>query len=173
MVKKILSLITIFGFSVTLAFAEGGAFAYNGKTGDKALDLDLEHLNMSALADKDNFIKQFSASYNTSEEKIRGFMERDKMNPADIFMSFEISRLSKKDVDDVVNEYKNNQGQGWGNVAKKMGIKPGSPEFHELKGKAKEKKHKMNKGQGKDKPRGKGKKGNKGKKDREDREDRE
>ena len=33
----------------------------------------------------------------------------------------------------VVDAYDRDRGQGWGNIAKQMGIKPGSPEFHRLK----------------------------------------
>ena len=34
---------------------------------------------------------------------------------------------------DVVQRYERNPGIGWGNLAKQMGIKPGSREFHALK----------------------------------------
>jgi hypothetical protein len=33
----------------------------------------------------------------------------------------------------VVDVYKKNRGKGWGVIAKSLGIKPGSPEFHALK----------------------------------------
>ena len=33
----------------------------------------------------------------------------------------------------VVDVYERDHGNGWGNIAKQMGIKPGSPEFHRLK----------------------------------------
>jgi hypothetical protein len=33
----------------------------------------------------------------------------------------------------VVREYKAHKGQGWGVIAKNLGIKPGSKEFHALK----------------------------------------
>jgi hypothetical protein len=144
--------------SVSCVFAEGISMNYNGNTGDKSLDLDLKNLNISADADKDNFIKEMSISYNTSEGKIKGLIERDKMEPADIYMTFEISRLSKKNHDAVIDEYKNNKGKGWGYIAKQMGIKPGSPEFKELKNKTKEKNEKMKKPKGKRKDKEKGKK---------------
>jgi hypothetical protein len=33
----------------------------------------------------------------------------------------------------VLREYKSSKGKGWGVIAKSLGIKPGSKEFHELK----------------------------------------
>jgi hypothetical protein len=34
----------------------------------------------------------------------------------------------------VLRDYEQNRGQGWGVIAQRMGIKPGSPAFHALKG---------------------------------------
>ena len=55
------------------------------------------------------------------------------MSPGDAYMTAKVSKVSKQPVEDVVKEYKANQGKGWGVIAKKLGIKPGSKEFHELK----------------------------------------
>lgn len=163
MFKKIITFATALLFTASLVFAQGVAVNYNGNTGDKSLDLELGNLNLSATADKDNFIREMSASYNTSDASIKGMIEKDGMEPADIFMSFEISRLSKKKVDDVVAEYRKSKAKGWGYIAKQMGIKPGSPQFKELKNKAKEKNSKMKKPKDKEKGKDKGGKGGKGK----------
>ncbi|MCK4465819.1 MAG: hypothetical protein KAU83_08910, partial [Bacteroidales bacterium] len=45
----------------------------------------------------------------------------------------ELSKISGKPVDDVVEIYKVHKNKGWGYIAKQLGIKPGSPEFHKLK----------------------------------------
>jgi len=58
--------------------------------------------------------------------------------------------MSGKPIDYVTEQYKESKGRGWGALAKSLGIKPGSPEFHALKrgddlygqkGKSKGKKH--------------------------------
>ena len=66
--------------------------------------------------------------------------------------------LSHRSWDEVLREYKENNGTGWGVIAKNLGIKPGSREFHELKDDdsgmialAKGKKGKGNKSKNKDK----------------------
>jgi len=41
--------------------------------------------------------------------------------------------MSGKPIDYVTEQYKENKGRGWGALAKSLGIKPGSPEFHALK----------------------------------------
>ena len=77
--------------------------------------------------------------------------------PGDAYMCFRVAEIAKKPVDIVLKEYKANKGRGWGVIAKNLGIKPGSREFHELK------KNKLSsdtighgKGKGKDKGKGKG-----------------
>ncbi|PKL17269.1 MAG: hypothetical protein CVV49_11910 [Spirochaetae bacterium HGW-Spirochaetae-5] len=165
MLKKVMLLLFSLILTVSYSFAQSGSLSYNGRTGDKSLDLELKNLNFSATADKDNFIREMSASYNTSESKIAGLIENDKMNPGDIYLSFEISRLSKNDPDYVIREFKNNKRKGWGYIAQQMGIKPGSPEFKELKNKTKQKNAKMKKhkerGSDKNKEKGNGKGKNK------------
>ena len=76
--------------------------------------------------------------------------------------------LSHRSWDEVLREYKENKGKGWGVIAKNLGIKPGSREFHELKDDdsgmialAKGKKGEGNKSKNKDKNKGKKDKKNK------------
>jgi hypothetical protein len=53
--------------------------------------------------------------------------------PADAFMVYQLGQMTRKPPEQVVQVYKANQGKGWGVIAKSLGIKPGSPEFHALK----------------------------------------
>ena len=50
-------------------------------------------------------------------------------------MAFKLSEMSGKPVPDVVDAYDKNKSKGWGALAKELGIKPGSKEFHALKNK--------------------------------------
>ena len=130
------------------------------KSGSTQLDTDLNTINTSAKLDFGKFKTNIRLSYNTSENKINYMSTTIKMQPADIYMAFEISRISKRPIDDVIVVYKNNKSKGWGYMAKQLGIKPGSAEFHALKGdasgKAKKNKGKGN-GKGNSKNKGKGK----------------
>ena len=63
------------------------------------------------------------------------------MQPSDIYMALEVSKISEKPMQDVISSYKENNGKGWGVIAKKMGIKPGSKKFKALKNRIKERKH--------------------------------
>ena len=76
------------------------------------------------------------------------------MKAGDIYMVLEIGKLTNKPPDEVVKVYQANKKKGWGAIAKELGIKPGSPEFHALKGDAdsKAKKSKEKQKGGKAKP---------------------
>ncbi len=151
MKKLSLVLIGIVIFSTTFAQT---AF----KSGSNQLDTDLNTINTSAKLDFGKFKTNISLSYNTSEKKINYMSTTVKMQPADIYMAFEISKITRKPIDDVIVVYKDNKSKGWGYMAKQLGIKPGSAEFHALKGdasgKAKKNKGKGN-GNGKNKSKGK------------------
>ena len=53
--------------------------------------------------------------------------------PADAYMIFRLGEMSSKKSKQVIEQYRAKKSQGWGALAKSLGIKPGSKEFHELK----------------------------------------
>ncbi len=120
-------------------------------SGDKELDVTLNDINVKANEDKITFKKSLSTEFGLSEVKIDKIMVGSNMTPADTYMTLQIAEMTKKDPEVVASSFVKNRDKGWGEVAKEMGIKPGSPEFHALKGKAKNKKEKT---KGKGKPKG-------------------
>jgi hypothetical protein len=48
-------------------------------------------------------------------------------------MATALSRKTNRRLGNLAAGYKQNQGKGWGVMAMNMGIRPGSPEFKELK----------------------------------------
>ncbi|MBI1194926.1 MAG: hypothetical protein GC138_03635 [Gammaproteobacteria bacterium] len=54
-------------------------------------------------------------------------------SPEDSYMVLRLSELSHRPVEDVLKVYKTDHGRGWGSMARRLGIKPGSAEFHALK----------------------------------------
>ncbi len=53
--------------------------------------------------------------------------------PADVFMVFQVGQMAHRPPEVVLQTYQAHKGKGWGVVAKELGIKPGSREFHALK----------------------------------------
>jgi hypothetical protein len=53
--------------------------------------------------------------------------------PADAFMAFQFGQMAHRPPETVIHTYQAHKGKGWGVIAKELGIKPGSREFHALK----------------------------------------
>lgn len=170
MKKTLIAFLFIVFCCAQLAYS-GEKIVGNTPTGDAKLDRSLEALNKGAKENIRDFAQKLSRKYGISEETTDRLLKRVGMSPGDVYMTAKTSKISRRSVDDVVKEYQANQGKGWGVIAKKLGIKPGSKEFHELKnddsgmlseytGKEKKEKAKKKKKQAKErkaKAKGKGK----------------
>lgn len=127
-------------------------------TGNVEFDTDLGIINTKAKLDLKTFKLDLNISHQLPFPKIEELLKF--LEPVEIILAKDIADIVNKPIDDVVVSYKKNKEKGWGVIAKEMGIKPGSPEFHALKGKTKKGKDKGNsqgKGKGSEKSNGKGK----------------
>lgn len=111
----------------------GDSFEFYAKSGDTEFDLALSEMNAKARLSWSSFSAELAVSHGISNEKLNDMRDNVKMEPADIYMALKISVVSGKPLDDVIKVYKSNKDKGWGFIAKEMGIKPGSAEFHKLK----------------------------------------
>jgi hypothetical protein len=118
--KKILLAALICLFSSGYAFAGGG------------LDSFLSSLNVEARADMNGFSARISAQFGVPQMEVRTVLARCNQ-PADAFMVFQLGQMTQRPPATVLQTYQKERGRGWGVIAKDLGIKPGSPEFHALK----------------------------------------
>jgi hypothetical protein len=102
------------------------AFAHAG------LDDFMRRVNEQALSDINRFHAKISAQFGIPVPKVEDIF-RKVPSPADAFMVFQLSQMSRKQPDMVLHTYQASRDKGWGAIAKELGIKPGSPEFHALK----------------------------------------
>jgi len=128
---------------------------------DTEFDELLKGVNLEAEADLAGFAAKLSARFGGPVEKAQAVV-KEMAKPADAFMAFKVAEVAQKPVDEVVTSYKAEKDKGWGQIARSMGIKPGSPEFKalkksDLKGKGKDKGKDKSKGKSEEKGKGKGK----------------
>jgi len=102
-------------------------------TGDAQLDGDLQYLNKAAQKNLQGFCNDLSYHYDAEAGVVDRLINKAGMAPADVYMAAKVRILSHRSWDEVLREYKENKGKGWGVIAKNLGIKPGSREFYELK----------------------------------------
>ena len=97
-------------------------------------DLDgfLHDLNIQARVDGDGFSARVSAQFGIPEARVKVVLG-SVSEPADAFMVFQLGQMTHQSPEKVVEVYRAQKGKGWGVIAKELGIKPGSPEFHALK----------------------------------------
>lgn len=123
---------------------------------DEDLNRSLVTIDANARLDFGAFRSDICLNYNVTEKKIDYLSAEIGMSAGDIFLTVELARISQRSVDQVVQIYRVHKAKGWGVIAKELGIKPGSPEFHALKASAKNKegkggKHHPGNGKGKSK----------------------
>jgi hypothetical protein len=96
------------------------------------LDEFLDDVDVRASADIGAYKADLRVTFGVSDGKIDGMFEV-MSKPSDVYICLRIGEVAKQPVDRVIEEYKRHRGQGWGVIAKNLGIKPGSDEFHALK----------------------------------------
>lgn len=97
-------------------------------------DLDgfLRSVNVQAQTDMKNFSARLSAQFGVPVPQV-DVIVRSVAAPADAFMVLQLGQMTHQPPQAVLQTYQSNRGKGWGELAKELGIKPGSPEFHALK----------------------------------------
>jgi hypothetical protein len=92
----------------------------------------LRSVDAKAKSDVRNFNAMLSAQFGVPVPNVEAIM-KTVPRPADAFMVLHVSQQTGMQPDRVLRTYQEHRGKGWGVVAQRMGIKPGSAEFHALK----------------------------------------
>ena len=92
----------------------------------------LKDVNIQAQADMRNFSIRLSKQFGVAEPDVQ-LIIRSVEKPADAFMILQIGQMAQVDSAEVLQRYQHHKGKGWGALARELGIKPGSSEFHALK----------------------------------------
>jgi hypothetical protein len=118
----------------------------------------MKDFSIKAEADSSGFKARLSTRFKIGNTEINAVLSNVD-NSADAYVVLRLGEMSGKPIEEVVKKYKSSKGKGWGVLAKSLGIKPGSKEFHALKnGDDLNGQAPKAKGKGKDKDKKKGKK---------------
>ena len=96
------------------------------------LESFLDEVEVSASKDMGSFRADLRLTFDVSNGTLDGLFEV-MSKPSDVYMCLRIGEVAKQPIERVVEEHHKHKGQGWGVIAKSLGIKPGSAEFHALK----------------------------------------
>lgn len=118
--RKILLLVPLIFLTFWPAIVVGGDFDW------------IKDFNIRAEADPSGFRARLAARFKIGDAEI-GAVIGNTERPADAYMVCRLAEMSGKPVEYVMNQYRTSKTKGWGVIAKNLGIKPGSKEFHALK----------------------------------------
>jgi hypothetical protein len=121
--KKIFSLLAVISFSLLM---------FSPVLASSDLDSFIKSINVQAQADLGAFKVRLSTQFGVPAPRVDAVMASVK-TPGDAYMCFRVGQVASQPVEVVTKEYQKNKGKGWGVIAKNLGIKPGSKEFHDLK----------------------------------------
>jgi hypothetical protein len=107
---------------------------YRIDTGDNDVNQYLQDVNAYGKVQYDFFKRNLSMKFGISIRDVDRYVYDEKIPPADVYYACALSSVTHKGIDDIIVLYKDKKG--WGAVAKELGIKPGSREFHKLKEKS-------------------------------------
>ncbi len=125
--------------AVALTAASGGVvaqdfvFGFNPRSGDVWVDTQLRDMNNYGYRYREPFIDEMVRYHGAPRNLVRDLLINERWAPGDIYYACSIASIIGRPCRYVVDEWERDHGQGWGAMAKRMGIKPGSAEFHRLK----------------------------------------
>jgi hypothetical protein len=133
MSPRLASLVLAIGL-VAATSASAITIGYRPRTGDIWVDTHLTDINRYGRVDRDYFIDDVVSSFGAPRYFVRDLLVTRQWEPADVYYACALAHRLNRPCVDIVRDYGDDRGQGWGVIAKRMGIKPGSAEFHALKG---------------------------------------
>ena len=107
---------------------------FNPRTGDIGIDSQLGYMNDYGRSNRDYFIDDVVNSYGAPRYLVNDLLTTRHWSPGDVYYACALAYQAHRPCGDVAHMYEQDRGQGWGVIAKRMGIKPGSAQFHALKG---------------------------------------
>ena len=92
----------------------------------------VKDFNIKAQADPSGIRARLAARFKIADVEATAILDNCQ-SPADAYIVLRLGEMSRRPTNYVVKQYKFNKNKGWGALAKSLGIKPGSEEFHALK----------------------------------------
>lgn len=121
----------------TPVVADDYAFGFNPRSGDAWIDAQLGDVNVFARGNLDGYVDEVVVSTGAPRHYVRDMVVDRGWAPGDIYYACLIARQLGLPCANVVDAYEREmrgRGRGWGVLAQELGIRPGSAEFHALKG---------------------------------------
>lgn len=115
------------------ASAQDYTFGWNPRSGDVWVDTWLSDMNRYGTRYRDPFVDEMVRYYGAPRDLVSELLVDRRWAPGDVYFACAIASVLGRPCRYVADVWERDHGLGWGAVAKNLGIKPGSAEFHRLK----------------------------------------
>ncbi|RDZ27214.1 hypothetical protein [Lysobacter silvisoli] len=120
-------------FGVGQSWAQDYAFGWDPRSGDAWVDTWLGDINRYGGRYREPFVDEMVRNYGAPRDLVNDLLGSRRWAPGDVYYACALAQVLGRPCRYVVDEWERSHGEGWGVVAQRMGMKPGSPEFHRLK----------------------------------------
>lgn len=103
------------------------------RSGDGWVDVWLGDINRYGARYREPFVDEMVRYYGAPRELVGELLDRRHWTPGDVYYACAIAQVLGRPCRYVVDEWDRDHAEGWGAVAQRLGIKPGSGDFHKLK----------------------------------------
>jgi hypothetical protein len=130
--KLIAASLLALGLAAGTAQAQDFTFGWNPRSGDVWVDTWLGDMNRYGGRYRDPFVDELVRYHGAPRDLVVELLGR-RWAPGDVYFACALAKLAGRPCRYVVDLWERDHGKGWGAIAKQLGIKPGSAEFHRLK----------------------------------------
>jgi len=95
-------------------------------------DTYVDYMNIYAKKNFDYFKKDLRADFGLSNSRFEMILKKVD-SPGDLAVALWLGKKTSQSIDEVIKQYRIHHGKGWGLIAQKLGVKPGSQTFQVLK----------------------------------------
>lgn len=118
-----------------LAAAMAGAFAqqaaWNPRTGDAWVDRTLGDVNRYGSRYPDAFVDEMTRYFGAPRALVVGLLDAH-WSPGDVYYACALAQVAGQPCRAVADAWSGDHAQGWGAIARRYGVEPGSVPFHRL-----------------------------------------
>jgi len=120
-------------FTAGAAAAQDLTVGWHPRSGDVWVDTWLGDMNRYGARYPEPFIDEMVRYHDVPRPLVVELLQTRHWVPGDVYFACALASVLGRPCRYVVDYYDANRGLGWGVVAQRLGIKPGSAEFHRLK----------------------------------------
>ena len=113
--------------------AQPASPGFDPRTGDSRVDAWLEDINRYAGTYRDPFVDELARFHKAPRELVADLRARPGWTPGDVYFACSLAAQAGRPCRYVADEYDRDRGAGWGALAQRLGVAPGSPGFQRLK----------------------------------------